>query len=221
MGSQLALPVAILHAFAFGLGYWMCRLLGFNEKTARTVSIETGAVLTARQLSVLHAANLHGHLPGLWPSYNAIPSVAEGAHALSSACCCAMRTACIHRSELMTLVNCRAAGMQSAALGFMLAQAHFADALVAVPSAVSVVFMVSSYRPQHSMLGWTCICSCAAVTSPVLAVRAMTCSGCMPGHMLLKATIAWRLAQALGGSGLAVFWRNRPVDEADGMQKSL
>lgn len=56
MGSQLALPVAILHAFAFGLGYWMCRLLGFNEKTARTVSIETGAALTARQLSVLHAA---------------------------------------------------------------------------------------------------------------------------------------------------------------------
>jgi predicted Na+-dependent transporter len=34
--------------------------------------------------------------------------------------------------------------MQSAALGFMLAQAHFADALVAVPSAVSVVFMVGS-----------------------------------------------------------------------------
>jgi hypothetical protein len=32
--------------------------------------------------------------------------------------------------------------MQSAALGFMLAQAHFADPMVAVPSAVSVVFMV-------------------------------------------------------------------------------
>ena len=47
MGSQLALPVAILHAFAFGLGYWMCRLLGFNEKTARTVSIETGAGLVS------------------------------------------------------------------------------------------------------------------------------------------------------------------------------
>lgn len=44
----------------------------------------------------------------------------------------------------MTLIICCAAGMQSAALGFMLAQAHFADALVAVPSAVSVVFMVSS-----------------------------------------------------------------------------
>ena len=176
MGSQLALPVAILHAFAFGLGYWMCRLLGFNEKTARTVSIETGAVLTVRQLSVLHAANLHGHLPGLWPSYNASPSVAEGAHALSSACYCAMRTAFIHRSELMTLVNCRAAGMQSAALGFMLAQAHFADALVAVPSAVSVVFMVSSYRPQHSMLGWTGICSCCCHI-------ACACSAC---HDLLR-----------------------------------
>ena len=42
------------------------------------------------------------------------------------------------------VVMLRSAGMQSAALGFMLAQAHFADALVAVPSAVSVVFMVGS-----------------------------------------------------------------------------
>ena len=31
--------------------------------------------------------------------------------------------------------------MQSAALGFLLAQKHFTDPLVAVPSAVSVVFM--------------------------------------------------------------------------------
>ena len=52
------------------------------------------------------------------------------------------------------------AGMQSAALGFLLAQTHFSDPLVAVPSAVSVVFM------------------------------------------------------ALGGSGLAVFWRNRPTLDA-------
>ena len=37
------------------------------------------------------------------------------------------------------------AGMQSAALGFMLAQAHFADPMVAVPSAVSVVFMVRTF----------------------------------------------------------------------------
>lgn len=42
------------------------------------------------------------------------------------------------------------AGMQSAALGFMLAQAHFADALVAVPSAVSVVFMVSPCSERAS-----------------------------------------------------------------------
>ncbi len=47
MGPQLAMPVAILHAFAFGLGYWMCKFLGFNEKTARTVSIETGALENA------------------------------------------------------------------------------------------------------------------------------------------------------------------------------
>ena len=50
------------------------------------------------------------------------------------------------------------AGMQSAALGFMLAQKHFAaEPMVAIPSAVSVVFM------------------------------------------------------AVGGSALAVFWRNKPI----------
>ena len=31
-----------LHAAAFLLGYVLCKVLGFNEKTARTVSIETG-----------------------------------------------------------------------------------------------------------------------------------------------------------------------------------
>ena len=88
-GAQLCLPVALLHLFAFGMGYVLCKLLKFSEKTARTVSIETG--------------------------------------------------------------------MQSAALGFLLAQQNFADPLVCVPSAVSVVFM------------------------------------------------------AIGGSGLAVFWRNKPI----------
>lgn len=88
-GLDLCVPVALLHAAAFSLGYFLSKGLGFSEKTARTVSIETG--------------------------------------------------------------------MQSAALGFLLAQAHFSDPLVAVPSAVSVVFM------------------------------------------------------ALGGSGLAVFWRGRPA----------
>ena len=33
------------------------------------------------------------------------------------------------------------AGMQSAALGFALAQKHFSDVMVCVPAAVSVVFM--------------------------------------------------------------------------------
>ncbi|BDA41888.1 probable sodium/metabolite cotransporter BASS1, chloroplas [Coccomyxa sp. Obi] len=88
-GMDLSIPVALLHVAAFSMGYFICKGLGFNEKTSRTVSIETG--------------------------------------------------------------------MQSAALGFLLAQTHFADPLVAVPSAVSVVFM------------------------------------------------------ALGGSGLAVFWRNKPT----------
>lgn len=88
-GMDLAFAVGLLHAAAFALGYFLSRGLSFDEKTSRTVSIETG--------------------------------------------------------------------MQSAALGFLLAQKHFPDPLVAVPSAVSVVFM------------------------------------------------------AVGGSALAVFWRNKPV----------
>ncbi|KAH7433961.1 hypothetical protein KP509_07G094800 [Ceratopteris richardii] len=88
-GAQLILPVAILHAAAFFLGYALSRLCQFGESTSRTISIECG--------------------------------------------------------------------MQSSALGFLLAQKHFTNPLVAVPSAVSVVFM------------------------------------------------------ALGGSALAVFWRNRPI----------
>ena len=42
MGAQLAAPVAMLHAAAFALGYVLCKIGGFDEKTARTVSIETG-----------------------------------------------------------------------------------------------------------------------------------------------------------------------------------
>lgn len=92
-GLDLAAAVGLLHAAAFSLGYFLCKGLNFDEKTSRTVSIETG--------------------------------------------------------------------MQSAALGFLLAQKHFADPLVAIPSAVSVVFM------------------------------------------------------ALGGSALAVFWRNKPISALD------
>ncbi|XP_010914977.2 probable sodium/metabolite cotransporter BASS2, chloroplastic [Elaeis guineensis] len=94
-GAQLIIPVALLHAAAFALGYWFARLSSFGESTSRTISIECG--------------------------------------------------------------------MQSSALGFLLAQKHFTNPLVAVPSAVSVVCM------------------------------------------------------ALGGSALAVFWRNRsiPLDDKD------
>ncbi|XP_058183959.1 sodium/pyruvate cotransporter BASS2, chloroplastic [Rhododendron vialii] len=91
-GAQLLLPVALLHAAAFAIGYWISKL-SFGESTSRTISIECG--------------------------------------------------------------------MQSSALGFLLAQKHFTNPLVAVPSAVSVVCM------------------------------------------------------ALGGSGLAVCWRNMPIPADD------
>ncbi|XP_078428066.1 sodium Bile acid symporter family [Wolffia australiana] len=98
-GARLIAPVALLHAAAFGLGYWVSRFSSFGESTSRTISIECG--------------------------------------------------------------------MQSSALGFLLAQKHFTNPLVAVPSAVSVVCM------------------------------------------------------ALGGSALAVFWRNIPVpvDDKDDFQE--
>ncbi|KAK4435127.1 Sodium/pyruvate cotransporter BASS2, chloroplastic [Sesamum alatum] len=91
-GAQLLLPVALLHAAAFFLGYWISKI-SFGESTSRTISIECG--------------------------------------------------------------------MQSSALGFLLAQKHFTNPLVAVPSAVSVVCM------------------------------------------------------ALGGSALAVYWRNQPIPVDD------
>ncbi len=43
-GLELMLPVGVLHAAAFLMGYWLCVALKFNEKTARTVSIETGLI---------------------------------------------------------------------------------------------------------------------------------------------------------------------------------
>ncbi|XP_039143659.1 sodium/pyruvate cotransporter BASS2, chloroplastic [Dioscorea cayenensis subsp. rotundata] len=92
-GTQVIIPVAILHIGAFALGYWLSRVSSFGESTSRTISIECG--------------------------------------------------------------------MQSSALGFLLAKRHFTNPLVAVPSAVSVVCM------------------------------------------------------ALGGSVLAVFWRNKPIPADD------
>ncbi|KAL3685399.1 hypothetical protein R1sor_003421 [Riccia sorocarpa] len=92
-GGQLILPVAILHAAAFALGYFMSKVCKFGETTSRTIAIECG--------------------------------------------------------------------MQSSALGFLLAQKHFSNPLVAVSSAVSVI------------------------------------------------------AMALGGSALAVYWRNQPIPAGD------
>ena len=44
---DLSIPVALLHVAAFSMGYFICKGLGFNEKTCRTVSIETGTCLQA------------------------------------------------------------------------------------------------------------------------------------------------------------------------------
>lgn len=41
-GLAACLPVALLHGCGYLLGYVLPRLLGFNERVARTVSIETG-----------------------------------------------------------------------------------------------------------------------------------------------------------------------------------
>lgn len=41
-GLDLCIPVAILHAAAFGMGYFVSKAAGFSEVVARTVSIETG-----------------------------------------------------------------------------------------------------------------------------------------------------------------------------------
>ena len=43
-GLDLALAVGLLHVAAFALGYFLCKGLNFDEKTARTVSIETGGL---------------------------------------------------------------------------------------------------------------------------------------------------------------------------------
>lgn len=40
-GGQLILPVAILHAAAFAIGYWLSKI-SFGESTSRTISIECG-----------------------------------------------------------------------------------------------------------------------------------------------------------------------------------
>lgn len=53
-------PVLLLHFFGYLLGYLLPRLLGFNEKTSRTVSIETGMQSAAMgyALSTKHFADI-------------------------------------------------------------------------------------------------------------------------------------------------------------------
>lgn len=41
-GAQLIIPVALLHAAAFALGYFLSKLCSFGETTSRTISIECG-----------------------------------------------------------------------------------------------------------------------------------------------------------------------------------
>lgn len=54
-GVSLLLPVAVLHFAAFTMGYFLSKGLKFNEKTARTVSIETGTLCKADvKLALLH-----------------------------------------------------------------------------------------------------------------------------------------------------------------------
>lgn len=44
-GAQLIFPVALLHAAAFAIGYWVSKI-SFGESTSRTISIECGTQVT-------------------------------------------------------------------------------------------------------------------------------------------------------------------------------
>lgn len=81
--------------------------------------------------------------------------------------------------------------LQSSALGFLLAQKHFTNPLVAVPSAVSVV--------------------CMAVRLFTLYLQSLKISHCLD-FLLDQGTL---LFLQLGGSALAVFWRNMPIPVDD------
>ena len=65
---DLSIPVALLHVAAFSMGYFICKGLGFNEKTSRTVSIETGIqICRASSIMVDHVTAsrscIEGHAP--------------------------------------------------------------------------------------------------------------------------------------------------------------
>ena len=52
-GAQLILPVALLHAAAFALGYWISKI-SFGESTSRTISIECGMQVGISSLLLKH-----------------------------------------------------------------------------------------------------------------------------------------------------------------------
>lgn len=51
-GAQLIMPVAILHATAFALGYWISKI-SFGESTSRTISIECGMQVNKMSYAVV------------------------------------------------------------------------------------------------------------------------------------------------------------------------
>lgn len=105
--------MGILHVVAFALGYVVCKVIGFDEKTARTVSIETG----------MQSAALGFLLAQVRRSLTSSRAAAS--------CCRLVPTPGGRQVTLPPhprMVSCPS-------------QKHFTDPLVAVPSAVSVVFM--------------------------------------------------------------------------------
>ena len=120
------------------MGYYLSKGLKFNEKTARTVSIETGILPdnTSESVStncvayhnawfeVVHCVVMHL----LSQCYNNPSDIGSSPDLVLTPVTHGMPCWCL-------------AGMQSAALGFALAQKHFSDVMVCVPAAVSVVFM--------------------------------------------------------------------------------
>ncbi|XP_047270656.1 sodium/pyruvate cotransporter BASS2, chloroplastic isoform X3 [Capsicum annuum] len=135
-GAQLILPVAALHAAAFFLGYQVSKF-SFGESTSRTISIECG--MQKKRGHHLFSEVIEHFTIKLTEDF------------------------LIDSRQCKVWVNyvTRLVCAQSSALGFLLAQKHFTNPLVAVPSAVSVVCM------------------------------------------------------ALGGSALAVYWRNQPIPVDD------
>lgn len=108
-GLSAAVPVFTLHFLAYLLGYMMPKALGFSERTARTVSIESG--MQARRAGGQGSLPLHRRRRGK-PVLARCPAPLRGN---------------LHRPILH--------GSQSAAMGFALSTRCFPnDVLVAVPS---------------------------------------------------------------------------------------